>query len=194
MVELTWGGKHKKARKMGKYVRSNPMRRAYVFKTIRTFGVVEGGAWCNRLIQGDKSAVLPSLLEEFAGKANLIYIDPPFNTGKVFKVGDNLCYDDRWDSLDSYLQWFYETAVLLRDLLADDGSMYVHLDEHVSHYAKVLLDEIFSQENFVNEIIWRRVTAHGARKGCGRIHDVILWYAKTPDYFFGQSEQPLRKE
>jgi DNA modification methylase len=167
--------------------------------------------WRNRLIWGDKKYVLPSLLPEFAGKVNLIYIDPPFDTGADFSFTANVpdhqdteddspvaftkepsiieqkAYRDTWGrGLDSYLQWFYETAVLLHELLAENGSLYVHLDWHVSFYAKVVLDEVFGAERFVNEIVWKRQTAKSdVTQGAmhmGRIHESILLYAKTENY------------
>src|SRR5579863_8204472 len=117
--------------------------------------------WYNRLILGDKQHVLPALLTEFAGKINLIYIDPPFMTGRDFKSGERLAYSDKWgNNLDTYLQWLYETLVLLHQLLAPTGSLYLHLDWRVTHYAKVLLDEVFGFSinavgaGFKNEIIW----------------------------------------
>src|SRR2546426_8352326 len=135
--------------------------------------------WRNRLIWGDKKYVLPSLLPELAGKVNLIYIDPPFHTGQDFSftatIPDNpetaenettefikqpsileqKAYRDTWaKGLDSYLPWLYETFVLLRDLLADNGSIYVHLDVHRGPYVKALLDEVFGMDNFQNEIAW----------------------------------------
>jgi adenine-specific DNA-methyltransferase len=129
--------------------------------------------WRNRLIWGDKKYVLPSLLPEFAGKVNLIYIDPPFDTGadfsftKTIPESDNnftkepsmieqKAYRDIWGrgrELDSYLQWFYETVVLLRELLADNGTLYVHLDWHVGHYAKAVLDEVFKVDCFVKILL-----------------------------------------
>jgi adenine-specific DNA-methyltransferase len=120
--------------------------------------------WRNRLIWGDKKYVLPSLLSEFAGKVNLIYIDPPFDTGADFSftatvpdhpgedeaasfqfikqpnIIEHKAYRDTWGrGLDSYLAWFYETAVLLHELLEENGSVYVHLDWHVAHCAKLIL-------------------------------------------------------
>ncbi len=137
--------------------------------------------WRNRLIWGDKKYVLPSLLPEFAGKVGLIYIDPPFNTDADFsftatipnhsdddeEVGaaftkqpsilEQKAYRDTWGrGLDSYLQWFCETIVLLRELLTEEGSIYVHCDWHIGHYAKVALDQVFGAENFRNEIVWKR--------------------------------------
>ncbi len=95
--------------------------------------------WHNRLIAGDKAVVLPALLHEFANQVDLIYIDPPFMTGRNFAS-----YSDKWSKdLDAYLQWLYETLILLHQLLANDGSLYVHLDWRTTHYARIILDEVF---------------------------------------------------
>jgi adenine-specific DNA-methyltransferase len=186
MTELLWDGKYKDGKKTA------PIRIALPFQTIETLNESaadrkkrlsslfnekqDTGNWYNRLIWGDKKYVLPSLLPEFAGKVNLIYIDPPFNVGADFSftatipdhpdtdddetttfvkqpsIIEQKAYRDTWGrGLDSYLQWFYETAILLRELLADDGSIYVHLDWHVGHYAKCVLDEVFGYENFRND-------------------------------------------
>jgi len=115
--------------------------------------------WRNMLIWGDNKVVMSSLLPRFAGKINLIYIDPPFATGQDFsfrvRVGDEefvkepsiieeKAYRDTWGrGLDSYLQMMYERLVLMRELLAEDGSIYVHLDDTVVHYVKTIMDEIF---------------------------------------------------
>src|SRR5258707_3304733 len=101
--------------------------------------------WQNRLIQGERLEVLAALLPEFAGRINLIYIDPPFMTGRDFKQGGQLAYSDRWQgNLDAYLQCLAATLHLLYQLLAEDGSIYVHLDWRVPHYTRGHLDEIFS--------------------------------------------------
>ncbi len=167
--------------------------------------------WRNRLIWGDKKYVLPSLLAEFAGKVNLIYIDPPFDTGADFSftatvpddpetpsnasfsftkepsIIEHKAYRDTWGrGLESYLQWFYETVLLLHELLHENGSLYVHLDWHVSFYCKAILDEVFGKERFVNEIIWKRQTAKGdVTQGAthmGRIHEAIFLYTKSENY------------
>lgn len=161
--------------------------------------------WRNRLIWGDKRYVLPSLLPELSGKVKLIYIDPPFDTGTDFSftatipkhhesdegeattftkepsIIEQKAYRDTWGKgLDSYLAWFYEAVVLLNEMLSDDGALYVHLDWHVGHYAKVVLDEVFGQDNFRNEIVWHYPgrEMHIANKFNAK-HDVILFYAKT---------------
>jgi site-specific DNA-methyltransferase (adenine-specific) len=147
--------------------------------------------WQNRLILGDKQYVLPTLLPEFAGKVNLIYIDPPFMTGRDFKSGERLVYSDKWsNNLDTYLQWLYETIVLLHQLLAPTGSFYLHLDWRVTHYAKVLLDEVFGFSvnaggpGFKNEIIWHYQSGGRANKRYARKHDTILFYTKSSHYCF----------
>lgn len=170
-------------------------------------GAYAAKEWRNRLIWGDKKYVLPSLLPEFAGKVSLIYIDPPFNTDGDFSftatipdhpdtpeddsfaftkepsIIEQKAYRDTWGrGLDSYLQWFYESVVLFHELLAQNGVIYVHLDPGVAHFAKAVLDEIFGQDNFVNEIIWKRTTTkNDYTQGAfnwPRIHDTILYYAK----------------
>ncbi len=147
--------------------------------------------WQNRLIWGDKNDVLPILLSEFAQRINLIYIDPPFMTGRNFKSGTQLAYSDKWNNnLDMYLRWLYETFILLRQLLTDNGSIYVHLDWRVVHYAKVILDEIFGftpnarGPGFKSEIIWHYQSGGRSQKSYARKHDTILLYTKSAQYCF----------
>lgn len=160
--------------------------------------------WKNKLIWGDNKIVIESLLRgdkssdipSMAGKINLVYIDPPFFTGSDFavrtKVGqeeiekepsiiERRAYNDTWNQgIASYLKYMYERLVLMRELLADNGSIYVHLDWHVGHYVKVLMDEIFGYENFRNEIVWAYTgpSAPGQEQ-FSRKHDTILWYSKN---------------
>jgi len=156
--------------------------------------------WRNKLIWGDNKYIMASLLPEFAGKINLIYIDPPFATGANFsiniKVGDlewtkeasvieEKAYRDTWGKgLDSYLQMMYDRLVLMRELLADNGSVYVHLDWHVGHYVKIIIDEIFGKENFQREISVSTGWALGFKTSANnwiRQHDIIMFYSKSPD-------------
>lgn len=148
-------------------------------------------AWHNRLICGDKSLVLPALLGEFAGSISLIYIDPPFMSGRDFTSGDQLAYSDKWkNDLDAYLQWLYETLLYLHLLLAERGSMYIHLDWRAAHYAKVMLDEIFGFSanaegpGFKSEIIWHYQSGGRSYKTYARKHDTILLYTKSAQYCF----------
>ena len=148
-------------------------------------------SWHNRLILGDKSHILPALLPEFSENVNLIYIDPPFMTGRDFKNGNQLAYSDKWNNdLDTYLQWLYETFLLLKLLLSPEGSLYVHLDWRVTHYAKVILDEIFDshartgERSFKNEIIWHYESGGRSQTRFARKHDTILFYTNSVHYCF----------
>lgn len=153
--------------------------------------------WKNKLIWGDNKFVMSSLIKQsWAGKINLIYIDPPFFTGADFtirtKLGDERiekepsiieerAYKDTWSGgIASYLKYMYERLVLMRELLAENGSIYVHLDWHVGHYFKVMMDEIFGYENFLNEVIWRYKGPQSPSPiRFASKHDVILRYAKN---------------
>ncbi len=216
MVELVWDGKYKDGKKVA------PVRVALPFQTIETvnesaqerqkmldfFSSGRDSDWRNRLIWGDKKYVLPSLLAEFAGKVDLIYIDPPFATGSDFSftatVPDDLdtdgdqgqtflkqpsileqkAYRDTWGKgLDGFIHWFYETVLILRELLSENGSIYVHLDDHAVHYAKLALDEVFGYERSISEVIWQRTNSHNMNpKYYLRIHDSILFYSKSEMY------------
>ncbi|GHO84714.1 DNA methyltransferase [Dictyobacter formicarum] len=153
--------------------------------------------WYNRLIYADKGLVLPTLLPEFSGRVNLIYIDPPFMTGRTFKAGaqiltaGGISYQDIWNNdLDVYLQWLYETFYYLHQLLAENGSLYVHLDWRATHYARIMLDEIFQAGSrnkgagLKNEIIWHYQSGGRATKSFARKHDTILLYTKSRHYPF----------
>jgi DNA modification methylase len=155
--------------------------------------------WKNKLIWGDNLLVMGSLLEKFAGKVDLIYIDPPFDTGADFNfltmVGDNdeavpgkspsiieeKAYRDTWGSgYPSYLQMMRERLILLYELLSPTGSIFVHLDVHTGPYIKTLLDEIFGQDNFQNEVVWYYYNKlHDSRKRLlPKAFDQILYYVK----------------
>jgi len=153
----------------------------------------------NRLIWGDNKLVMASLLSEFKGKIDLIYIDPPFDVGADFtmkiEVGETsgevekdqsalemVAYRDMWGKgADSYLHSMYESLVLLRQLLTDTGAIFIHLDVHIGPYLKVLMDEVFGKDNFQNEIAWYYYNKlHGARKKCiPKAFDQILYYLKN---------------
>lgn len=190
-------------------------------KTLDLFSAGRDVGWRNRLIWGDKKYVLPALVDELAGAVDLIYIDPPFGTGQDFtftvsvddeefekqpSVIEQKAYRDTWSvsrearargatEVDAYLDWFYGMAVQLRDLLSDRGSLYVHLDDGVNHGVKLLLDEVFGRERFINEIVWKRSDAKGdvgqGARHLGRVNDVLLLYAKTDQYTWNQQYTPL---
>lgn len=158
--------------------------------------------WRNKLIWGDNLLVVASLLKEHAGQVDLIYIDPPFGTGSDFTfkvlVGDDddplpgkepslveeKAYRDTWArGLDSYLSMIEPRLLLLRELLADTGSIFVHVDVHVGPYVKLLMDEIFGKENFQNEIAWYYYNKmHDSRKRLlPKAFDQILYYVKSKE-------------
>lgn len=146
--------------------------------------------WHNRLLHGDTQILLPALSTEFSSKVDLIYIDPPFMTGRTFNNGSQVAYHDIWhNDLDTYLSWLYENLSSLYRLLADDGSLYIHLDWRVAHYAKIMLDEIFGTHTrgtggFQNEIIWHYQSGGRARHSYARKHDTLFLYTKSSHYCF----------
>lgn len=149
----------------------------------------------NILCCGDNKTVMKSLLaqQDMDRKLKLIYLDPPFfskgDYDAVVKAGDenirHRAYGDRWEKgLSEYLKMLTSRLYLMRDLLADDGLIWLHLDWHVVHYAKVIMDEIFGEKNFVNEIIWTYKSGGTSKKHFSRKHDTILVYSKTKHYDF----------
>ncbi|MEJ2278554.1 MAG: site-specific DNA-methyltransferase [Candidatus Lokiarchaeota archaeon] len=155
----------------------------------------------NLLIYGENKQILSTMLDQYKEKINLIYIDPPFATGGDFNLKlfyskeknnyiESLAYDDTWNAgIDSYLSFLYKRLYLMRDLLSPKGSIYLHLDYHVVHYVKIMMDEIFGSENFRNEIIWSYPAASARTKNFYvRSYDSILFYTKTNDYIFNDDE------
>jgi adenine-specific DNA-methyltransferase len=167
--------------------------------------------WTNKLIWGDNKLILSSLKNgplreeiEKQGGIKLIYIDPPFDVGADFSMdieigGDTftkkpnvleeLAYRDTWGKgADSFIAMIYERLVLMRDLLAEDGSIYVHCDWRVNSYLRLILDEIFGNDNFRNEIIWKRTSnPKGSQFGInqyGISTDSLFWYSKSDEAVF----------
>lgn len=168
------------------------------------------------LFHGDNKEVLAHLLANgFRGKVKLIYIDPPFDSGadyvrrvrlrgatgaaqiegEGYTLGEQIQYEDIWAN-DNYLQFMYERLLLLKELLAEDGSCYVHMDERRSHYLKIVLDEVFGTTSFMNQISWKRYAPHSlSTKRFDTITDQILFYVKDPmGYQFALQYEPLDKE
>jgi len=133
----------------------------------------------DRLVHADAIDVLP--LEH--GELDCIYIDPPFGTGLVQR-GRGLSYADRADDPDAFVTWLFPYLEHSRRLLAATGSLFVHLDYRAVHYVKVALDRLFGRDRFVNEIVWCYAVGGKSRRGFGRKHDTILWYARGADYAF----------
>jgi len=162
--------------------------------------------WKNKLIWGDNELVISSLIKQgLAGEIDLIYIDPPFFIGADFsiktKIGDERiekepsiieerAYKDTWSGgIASYIKYMYKRLVLMRELLSDKGSIYVHCDWHVSHYLKCMMDEIFGYDNFRNEIIWHYRTGNLADYKYQCRHDTIFLYSKSGKYIFKPQEK-----
>jgi len=207
-TELIWQGKYREDGTL-----NLPERVSWPFQTIETvneskadrerkqrplgFEKKESGPWRNRLIWGDNKYIMSSLLNEFAGKINLIYIDPPFATGADFSykvdVGneevtkepsmiEEVAYRDTWGKgMDSYLQMIYERLILMKELLSNQGSLFVHLGVQVNHYVRVVLEEIFGKNNVIDEIIWSYGTPSGGRAAGNKLikaHEYILYAVK----------------
>lgn len=138
-------------------------------------------------------ALLEAMTSEWAGRFQLIYLDPPFGSGKAYLARVDgargraaqavAAYRDDQD-FDAYLAWLERRLAACRDLLAPSGTLYVHLDWHAVHYAKVMLDRLFGRQRFLNEIIWCYHGPSPIRSAFKRKHDTILVYTRTADYFF----------
>lgn len=154
-------------------------------------------------------------------EVDLVYIDPPFASGAdyakkihirrnplvqkaiieaeqqldnsdMMAFEENM-YGDIWDK-ERYLNWMYENLMAIKAVMSDTASIYVHLDYHIGHYVKILMDEIFGEENFRNEIIWKRSTAHNDSTGFANLHDTIFYYSKGSDLFFETPMVPYSQE
>lgn len=154
--------------------------------------------WMNKIFWGDNLQVMSHLLKEYRGKVNLVYIDPPFdsnaNYNREIKLKNKSVYNDSssfeekqysdiWSN-DEYLQFMYERLVLIRELLSNEGLIYLHCDWHANSYLRLMCDEIFGKNNFLNEIVWKRRggTTSPDAKILPRITDTILLYAKTDNF------------
>lgn len=190
------------------YVKGFPAQLVEVFDPLNTWQKIETPTydtlkdnWQNLLFHGDNKEVMATLLENgFRGKVDLIYIDPPFSSNRDYvrrvelrglrQLGDiesdevsvlqQVMYEDMWKR-DAYFQFMYERLLLLKELLANNGSIYVHLDWRVAHYIKTIMDEIFGEGNFIREIIWRIGWVSGYKSVANnwvRNHETILYYGK----------------
>ncbi|MCM1355280.1 MAG: site-specific DNA-methyltransferase [Staphylococcus sp.] len=192
-------------------VRGMPL---YEVTDIERVGEVESD---NMIIHGECVSAC-AYLKEKGIKVDLVYIDPPFASGadyakKVYirrnplvakaikqaqqeldddelKAFEEKMYGDIWDK-EKYLNWMYENLMAIRSVMSENASIYVHLDYHIGHYVKILLDEIFGEDNFRNEIIWKRATAHSDAEFYGNNFDCIYFYTKSQiDYNFNTIFQP----
>ena len=166
--------------------------------------------WRNKLIWGENSAVMGSLLEQYSGKIDLIYIDPPFAVGSDFSItvelGDfelekqssaieEVAYRDTWGKGEhSYVQMILERVRLLSDLLTPDGSLFFHCDWRTTGLNRLILDEIFGADKFINEIVWLYGLGGSSNRYFPRKHDTIFWYAKSDKYFFDPPMVPATSQ
>ncbi|KAB1175027.1 site-specific DNA-methyltransferase [Photobacterium damselae subsp. damselae] len=169
------------------------------------YGQEDDNGWINKIFWGDNLQVMSHLLKEFRGKVDMIYIDPPFDSKADYKKsiklrGKNITndtnsfeekqYTDIWSN-DEFLQFLYERICLMKELLSDTGTICLHCDQHKSHYIKLILDEVFGSDNFINEIVWKRATTVKGNSGQGsRFYapniDSIFIYSKSESYIFEQ--------
>ena len=189
--ELRWTGK-----------RPYRSTQYYPAQLRESYGEEQNG-WMNKIFWGDNLQVMSHLLKEYRGEVNLIYIDPPFDSKADYKKKIDIKglgkaesdstsfeekqYGDIWTN-DEYLQFIYERLILLRELLSNTGCIYLHCDWHKSHHLRMLMDEVFGPDKFVNEIIWHYSGA-GTPKGCwAKRHDNLFLYSKTSEYTFNADE------
>ena len=173
--------------------------------------------WTNKLIWGDNKLILSSLKAgalrqqiEDAGGLKLIYIDPPFDVGADFSMDieiggetfhkeanllEQIAYRDTWGrGADSFISMIYERLILMRDLMHDDGVIYLHCDTRVNAYLRLVLDEVFAKERWVNEIVWKRSDAHSDSNAYGKVHDTIFLYRRGDRSTWNQQYIPYSED
>lgn len=174
---------------------------------------LDGGTWMSRLVYGDNLLTMQALLAgdpqtglpSLRGKVDLIYIDPPFDSKADYRtpitlpntsfsqkptVIEQFAYADTWEEgTISYLKMIYPRLVLMKELLSEKGSIYVHIDWHIGAYMKIILDDIFGKNRFLNEIMWCYTIGGKGSSFYGRKHDTILLYSKSPNYTFNGKDK-----
>ena len=138
----------------------------------------------NMLIQGDNLETLKALLPYYAGRVKCIYIDPPYNTRSAFEHYDDNVEHSQW------LAMMYPRLELLRELLAEEGSIWVSIDDNEAHYLKVIMDEVFGRKNFIINVVWQKRYSRENRTAIGEAHEHLLLYSKNPE-LFKKSRNPL---
>src|SRR6266511_1498291 len=167
-LELTWIGKENRPRLEPRILLEDQAKSFHA-----AHRVTDNDLFDNRLIFGDNLLALKALEHEFSGKIKCIYIDPPYNTGSAFEHYDDGVEHSLWLSL------IRDRLEILRNLLCEDGAIWVNIDDIEAHYLKVLLDEVFGRANFVANVLWQKRTSPDARIPLGAAHDHILVYAKN---------------
>lgn len=167
------------------------------------YGQEDDNGWINKIFWGDNLQVMSHLLKDFRGKIKLVYIDPPFDSkadyqrtiklkGKTFNT-DNTSfeekqYSDMWAN-DEYLQFMYERLVIIRELLAEDGAIYLHCDYRKAHQLRCIMDEVFGAENFLNSIVWQFTTRSSIKTSWKRTHHDILFYKKSTNPIYNWDDE-----
>lgn len=162
----------------------------------------------SKLIKGENLEVMKYLIDEMGlrGKIDLVYIDPPFATKNIFRISEgkansisrsssgNIAYDDSMIGTE-YLEFIRERLILLKELMSKKGSIYFHIDYKIGHYIKVLMDEIFGEENFINDLTRIKCNPKNFnRRAYGNIKDMILFYSKTKAYIWNEQKMPFTEE
>jgi len=161
--------------------------------------------WINMLILGDNLLVLKTLVDDktICGKVNLIYIDPPFATNQTFtkngdrtatisrSVNDEIAYHDKVTGR-KYLEFLRARLIFMREILSQEGSIYIHIDLKMGHYVKVVMDEVFGRDRYINDITRNKCSPKNfTRKGYGNIKDMILFYSKSKDFIWNEPRQTI---
>lgn len=167
---------------------------------------IENSKWKNKLILGDNLPILQTLRRTLDEKPQLVYIDPPFSTNQEFIIGESrtshvsssdngkVAYNDKKVGAE-YLEFLRKRLILLREILAEEGSIYVHIDWKEGHYVKVLMDEIFGEDRFVNDIARIKCNPKNfKRPAYGNIKDMILYYTKSDDYIWNNPKAEMTDE
>lgn len=166
-------------------------------QVVRSFDESSEDERRNMIVQGDNLQFLktcyinqdPLIKDKVKGKVKLVYIDPPFATKSDFQSSDGAdSYSDKIDRAE-FIENLRERIIYIREILADDGSLYVHLDQKMSHYIKLMLDDVFGKERFINEIIWSYRTGKGGKGEFNKQHDNILLYGKNKDRIFNPQKE-----
>lgn len=189
--ELTYWGKESREQILSETI-PVPLQEDRIFPPNAT---VNSNEWINKLIFGENLQILKTLIQmKKDGKlkntdgtdgVRLIYIDPPFATKQEFKVNgeEQVAYADKLSGSE-FIEFIRKRLILAKELLSNDGVIFVHLDQKMVHYIKVIMDEIFGKNNFRNEIVWKYFGPTSTEKNFPRKHDIILFYSKSSDYYF----------
>jgi len=177
--ELTYAGKAREEDIIADTLAA-PLQEVRTFNSDNKFD----DGWTNKLIFGDNLMALKNLYEDpiIKGKVKLIYIDPPFATKQDFMTKEEKAYQDKVAG-SKFLEFIRKRIIFLKELLNQDGALFIHLDQRKSHYVKVLLDELFIETNFCNEIIWHFIKGASSKSSFGKKHQTIFLYARNKNNF-----------